>query len=212
MIGLSFDTCFKSTSVSLFVNGDIQTIKEERAFRQSDTLAKITEEMLVKNNISMQDIDFFLATKGPGSFTGIRIALSFIEGATFTLNAKKYYLTAFASILGELSSIMEENILVIINAIRETFYVQLFDKNLKPLNSPQYLSLEELQTIIMQEKCKLFGSFEGFEFKNIQGRLISNSATVNSANNFSAFTKYKWLIDENKTPFYFREALGGGLK
>jgi tRNA threonylcarbamoyl adenosine modification protein YeaZ len=210
MFGLSFDTCFKQASVSLFANGETFTLAEERASKQSESLAKITEKLLIENNVEAKDLNFLLCTKGPGSFTGIRIGLSFMEGLAFGMQAKTLYLQSFASALGEFPETelaKKNNILVILKAIRETFYVQMFSPELKPLEAPQYLNLEEVESLLKEKPAKLFGNFEGFEA--FQEDIISNSALINSENNLKVMQKFPWLLTEDKTPFYFREAIGG---
>lgn len=210
MFGLSFDTCFKQASVSLFLNGEIFTLAEERAARQSESLAKMTENLLIENNVDVKDLNFLLCTKGPGSFTGIRIGLSFMEGLAFGMQAKTLYLQSFASALGEFPEtelFKKHNILVILKAIRETFYVQIFSPELKPIQAPQYLNLEEVGSLLQEKPMKLFGNFEGFEA--FKGDIISNSALINAENNLKVMQKFPWLLTEDKTPFYFREAIGG---
>jgi tRNA threonylcarbamoyladenosine biosynthesis protein TsaB len=210
MIGLSFDTCFKQSSVALFLNGKTFTLTEERPAKQSESLAKMTEKLLIENNIEAKDLNFLLCTKGPGSFTGIRIGLSFMEGLAFGIQVKTLYLQSFASALGEFPETelyKKNNILVILKAIRETFYVQMFSPELKPIEAPQYLNLAEVENLLKEKPVKLFGNFEGFEaFKE---DIIANSALINSENNLKVMQKFPWLLTADKTPFYFREAIGG---
>lgn len=215
MIGLSFETCFQSASVSLFIEGEVQTLIETRKGGQSDSLSKMTESLLISNKIGTKDLNFLLSNKGPGSFTGIRIGLSFMEGLSFGLqssNLQNLYLTSFASSLGDFpeSELSKGNeILVILKAIRETFYIQVFSNDLKPLKSPEYKTLEEVKMILKSNNYRIFGNFEGFEeFASI---IILNAAKINSENNIKVMLKYNHLITRDKTPFYFREAIGGGF-
>lgn len=52
----------------------------------SKTLLSMIESALLRAEISIDDIDAFACTVGPGSFTGIRIGVSLIKGLAFSKN------------------------------------------------------------------------------------------------------------------------------
>lgn len=77
---LGFDTSTKAASVALVVDealvGEI-TINDKRTHSQK--LMPMLENLLNLSNISLNDIDAISVCVGPGSFTGIRIAMSTVK-------------------------------------------------------------------------------------------------------------------------------------
>ncbi len=49
------------------------------------------EKFLKKNNLSLDNIDEYLFTIGPGSFTGVKVAINFIQTVSLTRNINKYH-------------------------------------------------------------------------------------------------------------------------
>lgn len=75
----------------------------------SVTIMPMVKDMLSHANISIDDIDLFAVSAGPGSFTGLRIGVSAVKGmamasnkpcaAVSTLEALAYNLSAFRGIV-----------------------------------------------------------------------------------------------------------------
>jgi tRNA threonylcarbamoyladenosine biosynthesis protein TsaB len=78
---LSFDTAADFCCVLLLANG--KTVDKRlvmTARDQAAILAPLTQELLDANNLKATQIDRFAVTTGPGSFTGLRVGLSFTRG------------------------------------------------------------------------------------------------------------------------------------
>lgn len=203
MIVISFETCFKSTSVSLYIQDKsiFETLIQVREAKQSESLATLTQSLIEKHNLLPENISTACVNIGPGSFTGIRIGLSFLEGLSFGLkDMKKYYVSSFGCILGGLDSISSE-VYVILQAIRETFYIQLFSSKLEPLSAPEYKTKTEVEEILERKKVKIYGNFNGF-FSNYD--VISSQAEINSNNLIKCFLKHKHLCYNTNVPLYLR--------
>jgi tRNA threonylcarbamoyl adenosine modification protein YeaZ len=201
MIGLSFESCFQSCSVSLLREGIIKSKFEERRAKHSEKLAEMTKEILEENNISTQDIEFLCTNLGPGSFTGIRIGLSFAEGFGFAFpNIKQYYISSFQSTLGAMEKFSSGKVCIILKAVRDTFYTQIFD-NFIPISKPEYKNLEEMERFLRENSYDLFGDFEGFFEKY---SIISNKIKPKAESSMNFFVKHSNLLTFDKTPLYLR--------
>lgn len=52
----------------------------------SQTLMELCDEVFRRANIAPREVDYFAVTNGPGSFTGLRIAIGAIKGMAFAAN------------------------------------------------------------------------------------------------------------------------------
>ena len=87
MVVLFIDTCNKELAIGLSVDDKLVYKKEYDAFkRQSEVLAKEIVECFKACNIESNDVDKVVVTNGPGSYTGIRIGLTFAKVFTSVLN------------------------------------------------------------------------------------------------------------------------------
>lgn len=81
MIILALDTA--SVCVSCAVLQDTTLLGESYlngGLSHSETMLCMIDEMLHNLSMSVQDVDMFAITTGPGSFTGVRIGVSLIKG------------------------------------------------------------------------------------------------------------------------------------
>ena len=84
MITLAVDSSSKVATVALMKNdrllGEI-TLNDKR--EHSVILISIINDLLKNNDMTISDIDGFVVSKGPGSFTGLRIGMATIKGLSF---------------------------------------------------------------------------------------------------------------------------------
>lgn len=76
MISLCLDTSYKNLVIAIIKDNEVIASFNEEAFkRQSETIFVELEKVMQQANIQPDDIDEVLVTKGPGSYTGVRIAM-----------------------------------------------------------------------------------------------------------------------------------------
>ncbi len=91
MIALLLDSSEKNLSVGLAKDGVLFASKEYEAWqRQSEFMIAEIHDMLAANLSSPKDLEAVVAAKGPGSYTGIRIALTIAKTISFALNIPLY--------------------------------------------------------------------------------------------------------------------------
>lgn len=89
MIILAVDTSAKTASVAVSKAGKILgEFFIDTGLTHSETLIPMIECLLVNVGISISQVDLFAVVTGPGSFTGVRIGVSAIQGIAFA-NDKK---------------------------------------------------------------------------------------------------------------------------
>ena len=84
---LAIDTSAKLACAALCDGKEPVALYTQNAgFTQSETALPIIESLLKNAKCSVDDIDVFACTTGPGSFTGVRIGVSLVKGLAFGKN------------------------------------------------------------------------------------------------------------------------------
>ena len=89
MYSLLLDSANRDLNVGLAKDNQIiDRISYQAWQRQSELMAVEVDAILKRNNISAKDIGEVVVTIGPGSYTGIRIALTIAKTLAFALDIK----------------------------------------------------------------------------------------------------------------------------
>jgi tRNA threonylcarbamoyladenosine biosynthesis protein TsaB len=85
---LNIETSTKNCSVSIANKGEVVAIKElnNGNYSHAEVLHPFIEAILKDGNILKDQIDAIAVSKGPGSYTGLRIGVSAAKGLSFALN------------------------------------------------------------------------------------------------------------------------------
>ncbi len=80
MIILAFDTCFSACSVGLRLpgRGGAHSISRFETMEKghSERIVPMIDEVLAEAQVTINDVDAFAVTTGPGSFTGVRTGIA----------------------------------------------------------------------------------------------------------------------------------------
>lgn len=84
---LAIDTSTSHSSCAVMDDNNIVgDFSINQSMSHNEILLVMVDEMLKKLNIDIEDIDLFVAVTGPGSFTGIRIGVTFVKALAMALN------------------------------------------------------------------------------------------------------------------------------
>lgn len=84
MIILALDSTAKAAAAALLKDGElVAKDMHDDGNTHSSTLLPMIERLLSENSLTVDDIDLFAATAGPGSFTGVRIGAATLKGLAF---------------------------------------------------------------------------------------------------------------------------------
>lgn len=100
MLELILDTSYRSLNIGILYNSNlIEKVEIEANRRQSEITMSKLNELFVKNEINPLHIKNVIITEGPGSFTGLRIAMtiakvicSMIDADLYTINTLFSYI------------------------------------------------------------------------------------------------------------------------
>lgn len=85
---LSLDASTEACSVALLSDNNIDAIKEVTPQGHTKVMLSLVDQLLNRNNITLNDLDAVACGVGPGSFTGVRIGVSMAQGLAFGADKK----------------------------------------------------------------------------------------------------------------------------
>ena len=91
---LLLDSTYKDLNVGLNIDGEMHKISYECFQRQSELMISEIDKILKENNISPKEINEIVVTHGPGSFTGLRIALTIAKVYCYAVKCTCYSLSS----------------------------------------------------------------------------------------------------------------------
>ena len=133
---LLIETATSSCSVALSENGKIIAFKEanERNIHASH-ITLFIEELMIKKGKKYSDLKAVAVSKGPGSYTGLRIGVSTAKGLCYALDIPLLgidTLEAMASGLLAQNDIQDSDLLIpMIDARRMEVYTGIYQRDLK---------------------------------------------------------------------------------
>ncbi len=144
---LNIETATKNCSVALAKNGKTILCKEisELGYSHAEKLHVFIEEICNESLIQLQDLDAIAVSKGPGSYTGLRIGVSAAKGFCFALNIPLISVDTLAVLASQAVSIAKENdfILPMIDARRMEVYSAIFNNKLEKIREIEAQIVDE---------------------------------------------------------------------
>ncbi len=131
MLTLCMDTSHTLLAVSLIdENQVVAKIQRECWKKQSEEIFPALEELLKESNKTVEDIDSIAITEGPGSYTGVRIAMTIAKVFAATKKIDLYTISTLQLYAGNL-----ENCLVLLDARGSRVYSAAYNntQNTLPL-------------------------------------------------------------------------------
>lgn len=142
---LAIDASTKGCSVAIFDQGELVTSAELFSDRSSSgMLTTLVSQAAGFANITLHDLDAIAVAKGPGSYTGLRIAVSTAKGLCFGLDKP---LLSYNTLEAMTHQVIGVNDLLcpMLDARRMEVYCALYEGNAKQeVSETQALIVDEL--------------------------------------------------------------------
>lgn len=184
---LAVDTSGKHLTVLVKKDGKVYEYfdKDCGVFHSVKIMTEI-ENMLLKANMRLTDVDFFACTVGAGSFTGIRIGVSTIKALAFANKKPILRITSFDTLAYNKDS---ERVLAVIDAKHNGYYVcpyvggaaetarYVLKDELSKYRGFRFLSSEKIAGVDTEVVSCVKGFIRAIEFKSAEITDDINSLT-----------------------------------
>ncbi|MCL2294747.1 MAG: tRNA (adenosine(37)-N6)-threonylcarbamoyltransferase complex dimerization subunit type 1 TsaB [Spirochaetes bacterium] len=145
---LAFDTSTENLGIALKTGNNVYTIALNESLKHSEKLLPFAETLLQAAGIKAENINLVVCSKGPGSFTGLRIGMATAKGIAFALSIPLVSVPTLDFLAFSLS-IFDGAVIPVIDAKRKRYYSAIYEKGIKKTD---YLDAEYKELIELANK------------------------------------------------------------
>ncbi len=210
MLVLGMDTCLQACSVALCdrASGEVLARRFEAMERgQAERLADMVDEVMMERDDPYDKLAFIATTRGPGSFTGVRIGLSFARALGTVLEIPVTAMTTLEAIARNVTHNPERlPVAAVIDARREEVYMQVFDAEFAPLTEAAAIGVSEAAGHLPPGPCLLAGSGAALLEDAERGRVMSEAQALPDAEVVALHAPVDPAPQKLPDPLYLRPA------
>lgn len=214
---LNIETATTNCSVAVARNGETLALKEDysQGFSHAEKLHLFINDAIKESNLTTETLDAIAVSKGPGSYTGLRIGVSTAKGLCFGLNKPLISVPTLTSLAHQVK-VADGIIVPMLDARRMEVYSAVFDSNYKQVRDTEAQILDEtsFSRYLSQGKVHFIGTGVD-KLKTIidHKNAIYNENKLPSANEMSllSFRKHEKSDLENVAyfePYYLKDFVG----
>lgn len=221
---LNIDTATDYASIALCNNGDLIALKDNPTQKEHAAFVHVAiEGMLKEHDVSINKIDAFAVTSGPGSYTGLRVSMAAAKGLCYSLQKPLICLNTLQVMACAAKKMIVENGLPVsdeqllcpmIDARRMEVFMAMYNMDLVEIEPtiPKILTEEFLQYV--ENKHVFFfgnGSEKIFNLKqnNLYNIDVASSAAHLGILSEEYFKQKRFSGVIYSEPQYFKEFYSG---
>ncbi|MEL4457234.1 tRNA (adenosine(37)-N6)-threonylcarbamoyltransferase complex dimerization subunit type 1 TsaB [Lutimonas vermicola] len=219
---LNIETATKNCSVSVSKNEEILSLKElnEGKFSHSEKLHSFILEVIDNAGLSMDDLDAVAVSKGPGSYTGLRIGVSAAKGLCYALNKPLISVPTLENIALQISLKEDELAVPLLDARRMEVYSAVYDKDHRQIRATKAEIISETSFQGFLKKGIVYFAGDGAEkckevIRHENARFLSSVYPSSREMSIIAARKFKSEDFEDVAyfePFYLKDFVAGKPK
>ena len=215
---LNIETATTNCSVSIAHEGLVVSFKEmaEANYSHAEQLHVFIQEVLQEAKISLSDLKAIAVSKGPGSYTGLRIGVSAAKGLCYALNLPLIAVPTLKSLSLQCQLQAGEVAVPMLDARRMEVYMCAFDHKGSEIRQTEAKILEKNSlSEWMASYSKVYfigsGAQKAFEVHNQSN--ISVLDTLPSAKEMSGLSYQKYVSEHFEDvayfePYYLKDFMG----
>ena len=171
---LHIDTTTKKCSVALAQDGELMIQKEllSEEFSHSEQLHPFIEEVLKESGLKLSSLSAIAISKGPGSYTGLRIGVAAAKGLCFALDLPLIALNTLEIMVQPYEVSPYSFIIPMLDARRMEVYTAIFDETKKWIQetTAEVLTENTFTSIVNEQSCLIIGD-GAIKFKTLYPKI-----------------------------------------
>ena len=171
---LHIDTTTKKCSVALAQDGELMIQKEllSEEFSHSEQLHPFIEEVLKESGLKSSSLSAIAISKGPGSYTGLRIGVAAAKGLCFALDLPLIALNTLEIMVQPYEVSPYSFIIPMLDARRMEVYTAIFDETKKWIQETmaEVLTENTFTSIVNEQSCLIIGD-GAIKFKTLHPKI-----------------------------------------
>ncbi|WP_313111960.1 tRNA (adenosine(37)-N6)-threonylcarbamoyltransferase complex dimerization subunit type 1 TsaB [Aequorivita sediminis] len=213
---LCIETATTNCSVALSIDGEVKAIREEnnQKYSHAEKLHVFIEAVLKEANIEKSKLDAIAVSKGPGSYTGLRIGVSAAKGLCFALDIPLIS-TLTLEVLAQQVTCQDCFIIPLLDARRMEVYSAIFNADKKQIQDTQAIIIDENSFAeYLNEKKTVFIGDGTAKFEAIcnHNNAEFHKITYPSSAEMASLAEAKYKIGDTESvayfePYYLKEFL-----
>ncbi len=211
---LNIETSTTNCSVSLSKEGETLVLKEDYNdnYSHAERLHVYIDDVLKQAKISLTNLDAIAVSKGPGSYTGLRIGVSAAKGLCYALNKPLISISTLEALVHQIN--VEDGVIVpMLDARRMEVYSAVFNSEHKQIRDTEAQILDENSFTKYLENGKVYFIGNGVEktktlINHSNAVFVENKLPSAKEMSLLAFTKYKKNDTEDVAyfePYYLKD-------
>jgi len=201
---LSLDTAGHACSACVWQDGEVLAHIEERMERGQDArLVPLILEVMAQAKTGFAALDRIAVTRGPGSFTGLRIGLATARGMGLAANKHVIGIDRFSVFRHQMKE--AENLLVVLDSKRQELFCRLY--SLGETQEPCMMPIDEIATLAQSlPNLTLAGDANDLLRQQLPETVVLHPATESEAITSAVLASRAALDDPVflPRPFYLR--------
>ena len=125
---LAIETATESCSVALLCGDTLRDVSELAPRRHAERVLPMAEQLLAEAGLSRRQLDVIAVGRGPGAFTGVRLAVSLAQGLALALDIPVVAVSSLAALAMEAPA-DATRILALLDARMGELYAGAFARN-----------------------------------------------------------------------------------
>jgi tRNA threonylcarbamoyladenosine biosynthesis protein TsaB len=158
---LNIETSTTNCSVALSKNGSVVAYKEDNSlgYSHAERLHVYIDEVLQTAKVSIDQLDAIAISKGPGSYTGLRIGVSAAKGLCYALDVPLISVPTLEALAHQVDA-PKGAVVAMLDARRQEVYSAIFDDHFSELRATEaeVLTPESYQELLESSPVYFIGN------------------------------------------------------
>jgi tRNA threonylcarbamoyladenosine biosynthesis protein TsaB len=207
---LCIETATKNCSVALCVNGNVIALQQDnpnnepdKGFSHAEKLQGYITQVLDQGNVSKNDLNAIAVSKGPGSYTGLRIGVSTAKGLCYALDIPLIAISTLSSLARQVTGSL---VVPMLDARRMEVYSAVFSSEMEQIREiqAQIITQDSFKTYLDRGRVTFIGDgVEKFEAVCTHPNAVFIKNALPSASQMAAVATLKLSTNQTQDVAYF---------